>query len=66
MVKMKVDAGIIKEIVERNAHKLQIPQEALDDVARHSRNKTMEGLAQQQKRLNQLNQFEMHQNKELC
>ena len=55
---MKVDAGIIKEIVERNAHKLQIPQEALDDVARHSRNKTMEGLAQQQKRLNQLSQFE--------
>ena len=54
MVKMKVDAGIIKEIVDRNAHKLQLPKEALDDVSRLARNKTMEGLAQQQKRLNQL------------
>ena len=55
---MKVDAKIIKEIVDRNAHKLQLPEEALDDVARLARNKTMEGLAQQQKRLNQLSQFE--------
>lgn len=54
---VRIDASMIKEIVDRNAHKLlHIPE--MDDVARLARNKTMEGLAQQQKRLNQLNQFE--------